>query len=232
VLSSNVRRIESELAEDALALDVGGWASPWRRADWVIDVMPYETRGLYGEGIDATVERFGSDTWVQRDICSHEPWPFDDDQFDFVFCSHTLEDIRDPIWVCHELNRIAKAGYIEVPSRLEEQARGVHGPFVGWSHHHWLVDIRDGEIDFVFKPHALHGGPAFSFPSGFGAALSDEQRVQSLAWTGSFGYREVLMFGEGELDAYLSDFVADNADAVEVPVGRLSRLRSLLGRGR
>ncbi len=59
-----------------------------------------------------------------RDICDHEPYPFGDQEFDFVICSQTLEDVRDPIWVCSEINRIGKAGYIEVPSRLEEQSWG------------------------------------------------------------------------------------------------------------
>ena len=68
------------------------------------------------------------DTWIQRDICDREPYPFDDDELDFVICSHTLEDVRDPIWVCSEMARIAKAGYIEVPSRLEEQSYGFQGP--------------------------------------------------------------------------------------------------------
>src|SRR5204863_8798249 len=43
------------------------------------------------------------------------------------------------------INRVGKAGYIEVPSRLEEQTLGVHGPWVGWSHHRWLVDVRSEE---------------------------------------------------------------------------------------
>ena len=51
--------------------------------------------------------------------------------FDFAICSHTLEDVCDPVWVCEELARVAKAGYIEVPSRLEEQAWSFQGPWVG-----------------------------------------------------------------------------------------------------
>lgn len=213
MLADSARRIEAELSSDALVLDVGGWAKPWPRADWVIDLMPHRTRGLYGSAIDPVAERFSAETWVQRDICDHEPWPFEDDQFDFAVCSHTLEDIRDPVWVCGELNRVARAGYIEVPSRLEEQSMGVHGPFVGWSHHHWLVDIEpDGSaISFVFKPHAIHGGPDFSFPPGFGAGLSDAQRVQPMFWEGGFDCSELVMFGDGELDQYLADFVAKHS---------------------
>src|SRR5215204_5526988 len=116
MLAGSRARIEAKLAADALVLDVGGWGSPWPRADWVIDLMPYETRGLYGPAARDR-ERFSRETWVERDVCAREPWPFGDDQFDYAVCSHTLEDLRDPVYVCAELNRIARAGYVEVPSR-------------------------------------------------------------------------------------------------------------------
>ena len=139
------------------------WAKPLNRADWVIDVMPYETRGLLGSDGDGP-ERFSADTWVQHDICDREPWPFADDQFDFVVCSHVLEDIRDPLWVCCGASRVAKAGYIEVPSRLEEQSRGVQGDWVGWGHHHWLIELEGDRFDFLFKPHIIHSREEFWFP--------------------------------------------------------------------
>src|SRR6059058_5140858 len=149
--------------------------------------MPYETRGLYGyEQGDRGAERFSADTWVVRDMCAREPWPFADKQFDFAICSHTLEDIRDPIWVCQELQRVAQAGYIEVPSRVEEQARGVQGDWVGWGHHHWLIDIDEGSIQFVFKHHILHGRAELQVPHEVAAALAPEERVQTLWWDGSF----------------------------------------------
>jgi hypothetical protein len=34
-------RIERELPDEARLLDVGGWAAPLERADWVIDLLPY-----------------------------------------------------------------------------------------------------------------------------------------------------------------------------------------------
>jgi len=131
VLSASRERVEA-LPGGARVLDVGGWAAPLARADSVLDIMPWETRGLYGDA-DPAAERFDAQTWVQRDICSREPWPFADGAFDFVVCSHTLEDVRDPIWVCCELSRVARAGYVEVPSRLVEQSRGVQGDWVGWA---------------------------------------------------------------------------------------------------
>src|SRR5690349_19471584 len=101
MLSGTSARLLSWLPDDAVGLAVGGWARPFARADWVLDLMPYETRGLYGyEQGDRSQERFSPDTWIVRDMCAREPWPFSDSQFDFAICSHTLEDIRDPVWVC------------------------------------------------------------------------------------------------------------------------------------
>jgi hypothetical protein len=219
MLAANQERIEATLPEDALVLDVGGWGSPWARADWVIDVMPYETRGLYSPA-DPARERFGPDTWVLRDVCDRAPWPFADGQFDFAVCSHTLEDLRDPVWVCAELNRVARAGYVETPSRLEEQSWGVIGDHVGWSHHRWLVDVTADGIEFAGKPHVIHANPEFHFPPGVADVLTDEERVQSLFWEGSFGCSERIFLDTEELDAYLAAPVAAHRSEL---VARLPR---------
>ncbi len=159
MLKASRERVEA-LPADARVLDVGGFAAPLHRADWVLDLMAWETRGLYG-ATDPALERFSAQTWVQRDICSREPWPFAEGAFDFAVCSHTLEDVRDPVWVCSELSRVARAGYVEVPSRLVEQSFGVQGGWVGWGQHHWLIDVVDGGAGVRLQaPHPRAGGPA------------------------------------------------------------------------
>ena len=213
MLDSSLARLSRDVPDSATVLDVGGWARPLRRADWVLDLMPYDTRGALGSHAEGE-ERFGRDTWVNHDICSREPWPFDDGQFDFVVCSQTLEDVRDPVWVCGELQRVARAGYVEVPSRLEEQSWWVQGPWVGWGHHHWLIDVDEDGITFVFKAHILGAVPGSAFPAGFAQALPEEDRQQALWWEGSFGCRERLFYDADELNAYLTEFVAANADRV------------------
>jgi SAM-dependent methyltransferase len=212
VLAASRARIEAELGPDALVLDIGGWAEPWPRADWVVDLMPYETRGLYGGATDdgdAQKERFGPGSWLVRDVCDREPLPFPDDHFDFVVCSHTLEDLRDPIGVCDEIVRVGKAGYVEVPSRLEEQAWGVAGPFVGWSHHRWLIDLVPGEaaprLEFVHKPAALQALPDARIPHERYLELEAEEKVLSLFWEGRFDYGERVIFDRAEHDAYLAE---------------------------
>jgi len=206
VLESASRRITTELDEHALVLDVGGWAKPFPRADWVADLMPYDTRGLYGYERGAQEERFDAERWVRFDICGADPWPFADGQFDFAVCAHTLEDVRDPIRVCGEMQRVARAGYIECPSRLEEQSWGVHGPWVGWSHHRWLVDERDGVLRFAHKPGCLHHQD--HFPPTFPATLTREQRCVSLWWEGAFETEELLFFDAETMEAYLREVAA------------------------
>src|SRR4051794_30369008 len=229
MLETNRRVIEERLGEHATLLDVGGWGKPLERADWVIDLMPYETRGLYGYDRESASERFSADTWVVHDICSREPWPFENHQFDFAVCSHTLEDIRDPVWVCSELQRVARAGYIEVPSRLEEQTWGVQGNFVGWTHHRWLIDVTERRIEFTLKVHGIHGRPRWYFPNSFLHGLDENARVQCLWWERSFEASERIVMSIEELEEYLTSFVnahgASAADASPALRRRLSALR-------
>lgn len=66
--------------------------------------------------------------------------PFDTQEADFVFCRHTLEDMADPTHLLREIKRVAKAGYIEIPSPIAEVTRGVDaiGGHRGYYHHRWL----------------------------------------------------------------------------------------------
>jgi hypothetical protein len=187
-----------ELPDTALVLDVGGWAKPLARADWVIDLLPYETRGLYGASSDEP-ERFSAATWVQHDICDRDPWPFADDQFDFAVCAHTLEDVRDPIGVCRELSRVAKAGYVEVPAPVEELTWGVQGEWVGWSHHHWITELLDDELVFTAKPHLLCA-EGRHLPPG---SADGKDRVLTLDWQGSLRAREQIFVGADKFDPWL-----------------------------
>jgi hypothetical protein len=224
MLEASAERILERVGADDVVLDVGAWAAPFARADWVIDLMPYDTRGLYGEA-DPARERFDARSWIVRDICDREPFPFADDELDFAICSHTLEDVRDPVWVCAELQRVARAGYIEVPSRLEEQSYGVHGPWVGWSHHRWLIDVGEAGLEFVFKSHAVHGPARFRFPAGFAQTFSPDERVQTFFWERAFTATERIFHEPEDHDAYLADFVAEHGTLVARRLGQEPRDR-------
>ena len=200
-----------------------------------MDVGAYDTRGLYARagwkesGLTRPAERFTRETWVERDICDRAPFPFSDRQFDFVVCCHTLEDLRDPVWVCSEINRIGKAGYIEVPSRLEEQSWGVTGQFVGHHHHHWLIDADESGLEFLFKPHDIHSSPNLQFTTEFWNSLTDDERILRYWWEDSFAYRERMLFFEGGED-YLAALVSRELAERNMRTRRQTSLRRLAKR--
>ena len=75
MIASSRERIERELPDDALVLDAGGWARPFSRADWVIDLGDYDTRARWGRDGEEADERFTRETWARHDLCAREPWP-------------------------------------------------------------------------------------------------------------------------------------------------------------
>lgn len=208
--------IMKELRPSDIVLDIGGWAHPFNRANYVLDQEPYETRGYYNRTIarnnplpalGGEVEHFSAKTWIQRDICSHEPFPFADKEIDYVICSHTLEDIRDPLWVCAEMIRIAKRGYIEIPSRLWETCRGFEPGIVGLAHHRWLIDIVGNEILFTPKYHSIHGHWRLSLPKRVAQHMEEEKACTWLFWNGTFRFREVTIHGADKIIDSLEGFV-------------------------
>ncbi len=224
------RQFVDSIPSLARVVDVGGGANPCSRADFVIDGLSYEQRGALNKAPSAE-ERVQRSTWIQLDLCAHTPWPFPDKYFDVALCTHVLEDLRDPIWVCHEIARIAKAGYIEVPSRVVEQSRGVEHPcYAGYYHHRWLVTSQNNKLLFRHKPHSLHVIPgAIVAEVGANQVLNQKYTNLGFEWSGSFEAEEVLCFDEQEVNRELCEFVEtfSKGDDLTVPVPRpwMSRLK-------
>ncbi|HEX8084013.1 MAG TPA: hypothetical protein VF529_06950 [Solirubrobacteraceae bacterium] len=178
MLPQAVERIRTVLSGDEEVLQVGGLEQPFGRANWVIDAGPYEERGV-AEGR----ERFSRRTWLVRDACAREPWPFDDGRFAFAVCT-TLASLRDPVGVCVELSRVARAGYVEVPSIEAELAGGEA---------RWLCDVDHGELVFVHKSVAVAGDPRTRVPPRWHAKLSAADRVHGLFWEDRLPAREQVV---------------------------------------
>jgi hypothetical protein len=200
--------IMSQLSDSDVVLDIGGWAHPFNRANYVMDAEAYETRGYYNRTfaknnpfppLGGTVEHFTAETWIQRDICEKTPYPFEDKSIDVVICSHTLEDIRDPLWVCSEMIRIGKAGYVEIPSRLWESCRGHESGITGLSHHRWLIDVEENGLRFTQKFHKIHNW-RYSLPAVVLRRMSERDKVSWLFWTDSFEFYEVTLHGAAQTE--------------------------------
>ena len=64
--------------------------------------------------------------------------PFKDDEFDFVIASHVLEHVEDLKFFINELERVSKKGYIELPTKLEDNL-----VFENKNDHLWHMDFDD-----------------------------------------------------------------------------------------
>jgi len=220
-----------------LVLDVGGGLRPLNRADYVIDFLAWDQRAQadpYHKDIWPD-PHFSRDEWVQWDLCSHDPWPFKDKHFDFAVCKQTLEDLRDPVWVCREMMRVAKRGYIETPNRVVESMPGIErSRYSGYSHHHWLCELTDSGIEFLFKHAQLHAYSRFHLTVGpnwnrmrrnhhWSEVFDGLQRVFTVVnrwfrefnpkyqavgffWTDSFVCRERVLIDKGDVEADLMAF--------------------------
>ena len=206
MLQANAERILASLAPTDVVVDVGGWAQPFARANYVIDLMPYDTRGVFGR-IGGDTEHFTRDTWLKVDICT-DPLPFSDKSVDFLICSHTLEDVRDPIGVCREIRRVAKRGYLETPSRRMESIWELEHPgYPGYYHHHWLVEVDGNAITFRFKTPLMCSSWRYTFPRSYARRLSADERVTWLMWDGTFESREIVQLSEDTVAAELEAFI-------------------------
>jgi hypothetical protein len=118
-------------------IDIGGANSfNSKDNDAVIDIREplIKTKHTFVGNIDEP------EIWenVLKHVAKHGKW-------DYAICTHTLEDIHNPIYVCKQIEKIAKKGLIVEPSKFRELSK-FSGNFRGFIHHNWIFDIRDGEL--------------------------------------------------------------------------------------
>ena len=92
-------------------LDVGSGGDPFPYATHLVDLFLEPSRHRYSE-LDTDGKPFT--------VADVQDLPFADGSFDFVYCSHLLEHVDDPIQACRELMRVARRGYIETPAMMKD----------------------------------------------------------------------------------------------------------------
>ena len=180
-------------------LDVGAGECPLKFATHVIDYMKYEDRGQ-GQGRVGFSDRFSKETWNQSDFFNI-PWPYPDKFFDFVNCTQTLEDIRDPIGLCKEMIRVGKAGLIECPNIVSEMS-------ALFFHHRWFVRVFEGKLQFLHKSALLNITPEVKKD----IIKLHQQRIHpnratTFEWKDSFEVEEVYCKDEKEYYKVIDQWV-------------------------
>jgi hypothetical protein len=126
-------------------LDCGGGLNPWL-GDLVTHVIDFASGQT-------------SAKVILGDLCDINTWSrFKDKEFDFVNCTHTLEDIRDPNFVKAQMTRVAKAGFVAVPNHEREFSFIQSNSYLGYGHHRWIFKLLESKLV------ALPKFPAISSP--------------------------------------------------------------------
>jgi SAM-dependent methyltransferase len=190
ILRKNLPAIIARARAASRVLDVGGWFLPLNVATHVLDLGSMETRG---EPLDPeNPPRITKENWTIADACV-APWPYPDKHFDFSICSHLLEDVRDPLAVIRELRRVARAGYVETPSRLREifaknrfdyvKSRLFWPPAIGFHHHRWFVEAQGHHLVFTAKTAEVTRRRRYYLTRGeIGRKLSEEESGLGFFW--------------------------------------------------
>ncbi len=163
---------EAEVSGVLTPYDKRYWAASDQVTAYLKSLIPDDAKVLeIGPGAMMDRPSFGrSDIYVDayeidsvpRDklyICNvaEEPLPFPDKSIDFVYCRHVLEDIYNPFFAMREMQRVAKAGYIETPSPIAELCRGVDVSGTsamchrGYFHHHFFIWVYLNQLRFLSK---------------------------------------------------------------------------------
>lgn len=150
----------------------GGWSSPY--VDAIVDFVdvPGNTNNR--------IKHF------KCDITHPDGWEElllyveNNGKFDFCICTHTLEDIMNPVYVAEQIQKIAKEGYVAVPSKYRELSRFEKGSggYRGYIHHRWIFNMVDGV--FVGYPKINYVESADTFDKIMD--IDDKKRDLSFFW--------------------------------------------------
>ena len=88
---------------------------------------------------------------------SDKKLPFKDQEFDFVITSHVLEHVEDYSFFLSELSRVSKQGYIEVPTKLEDNL-----VFENKKAHLWHLVFDDINSKILISEKIQYFEPVFS----------------------------------------------------------------------
>ena len=115
----------------------GGWSMPF--IDALIDFNDP------GPGFPSNIKHFKCDITNPRDWSGVLEYVSMEGKYDFCICTHTLEDIMNPVFVSEQIANISLAGYIAFPSKYRELAK-FQGDYRGYIHHRWIFTVKNNVV--------------------------------------------------------------------------------------
>jgi hypothetical protein len=123
-------------------IDIGGSMDYWSypESKYVADLIPVER--FEPEGVTFFKIELGRRESYKELIDYVEK----NGKFDFSVCSHTLEDVFNPLDVIELLEKISHRGFIAVPSKFNEFSRLYNNDYYGNAHHKQILDYNGDRL--------------------------------------------------------------------------------------
>jgi uncharacterized protein YbaR (Trm112 family) len=179
-MNNFVRHFRYALIPRGPILDVGSGSNPFWRATVLMDRFLADGKQRPGRLL---VDR----PIVCGDI---EAIPFLDKAFEFVFCSHVLEHVKNPGKAISEMVRVGNRGYIETPSEIHEYLN-LQKPY-----HRWAVSLEGGTLVFREKSRLVMQHPLLQACQQPGNRtvevlnkIHDKVNLIKLFWVGQVNFR-------------------------------------------
>jgi hypothetical protein len=120
-------------------IDIGASAMYWSYPEckYVADAVEIDRENLTFFKVDLEKK----DTW--SNIIEYVK---NNGKFDFSICSHTLEDIFNPLDLIELLQIISNKGFIAIPSKYNEFTKLYGQKYRGNAHHKQFFDVRNNNL--------------------------------------------------------------------------------------
>ena len=148
-------------------VDIGG-----SRLGWTADLA------------DLVVDLSSDD--MRFDLCIRDQWRglldlvARDGMFDLCICTHTIEDLYNPVPCLEFMPVLARAGFVSVPSVQTELSHCESRDWRGFIHHRWMLSAGD-RLELVSKLEFIRAVPASEYRA--------EVEELVVHWQGSLPYR-------------------------------------------
>lgn len=110
-------------------------------------------------------------------------------KFDFSICSHTLEDIFNPLEIIGLLELISNSGFVAIPSKYDEFSFLYENKYRGNAHHKQFFDVINNELVIFSKFSWIENNPKSDE-----ILIHDKGREVSFFWEKNI---PVKIFGAG-----------------------------------
>jgi len=126
------------------SIDVGASANFWSYPEckYVADSIEFNMDGVKFFNINLE----DKNTWKEILLFVEE-----NGKFDFSICSHTLEDVFNPIDLISFLEKISKSGFVAIPSKYDEFSFLYDNQYRGNAHHKQFFDFVGDELTIFPK---------------------------------------------------------------------------------